>query len=44
MNSEKKKCCEGCKKGQLGTNKACEAKLMLQKQDKNLNLTKTKKL
>lgn len=31
MSNKKKKCCEGCKKGQPGQNKACAAKLMMEK-------------
>ncbi len=30
-DTKKKKCCEGCKKGQPGTNQACKAKLMIEK-------------
>ncbi|MFC4635004.1 hypothetical protein ACFO3O_13870 [Dokdonia ponticola] len=28
--SEKKKCCQGCKNGQPGQNKACQAKLLME--------------
>jgi hypothetical protein len=31
MRTEKKKCCEGCKKGQPGQNKSCAAKLLIKK-------------
>lgn len=32
MSTEKKKkCCDGCKKGQPGTNEVCRAKLMIEK-------------
>lgn len=31
MSNKKKKCCDGCKKGQPGQNKACAAKLMMEK-------------
>jgi hypothetical protein len=39
--NNKKKCCEGCKKGQPGTNKACQAKLMAEKLTKHVETIKT---
>lgn len=30
MSKEKKKCCQGCKKGQPGQNKSCQVRLMVE--------------
>lgn len=38
---EKKKCCEGCKKGQPGLNKSCQAKLLLEELEKKKEKTET---
>ncbi len=38
----KKDCCQGCKKGEPGQNKACQARLMVEKlQGMGLNKTET---
>lgn len=38
---QKKKCCDGCKNGQLGTNKLCKARIMAGKLTKNIETLKT---
>ena len=40
MSSEKKKCCQGCKKGLLGKNKNCQAKKMIDKLSKQFESVK----
>lgn len=40
---KKKKCCQGCKKGQPGTNKACQARLLMEKINDQLDNVKPKK-
>lgn len=32
---DKKKCCEGCKKGEPGQNQQCKAKLLAEQLEKN---------
>lgn len=44
MSTEHKKCCEGCKKGQPGTNEACSAKIMMEALQKSQDKSKTEKL
>lgn len=44
MSTEHKKCCDGCKNGQPGTNEACSAKLMMEALKNNQEITKTQEL
>jgi len=42
MNTEKKKCCKDCKKGQPGKNESCKAKLMVEQLQKQQHINKQK--
>ncbi|MEO9952410.1 hypothetical protein [Nonlabens sp.] len=39
MSTEKKNCCQGCKKGQPGLNQSCQAKLMMEELAKKATAT-----